>query len=428
MTEKLYTKTPRGPNGEKDPNDWAKAGQAHVIHEAVEQAESKGASKKTVVPSRASLIPTEEEIAVASLTPKCIVDQLLYADVAQIVAPGGTGKTTILLHVAIRIALGESVFGLRAVNPGWTLIVTAEDQRERLLARKREIMARMALTPEERAKILQSVLVWDVTGEGLKLTEARDGNLQMTSLADEIGDAYQDDPPALIVFDPLVSFGVSEQAVNDNEQALVTAARRMVRRLDTCVLVIHHTGKANARSGSLDQYAGRGGSALADGSRMTFVLQGWKPGEGGSLRPPPSLSVDRESSITILARPKLSYAPPNLPLIWIKRTGYAYEHHLDLEVSAEDARQARADQIERFLSSELALGKRYTQRSLEDSLERLGMTKAQLRSAISDLEVNGRLSHRELPANLRHGARRTYLHPSYCAEPATEAGAMGQEG
>jgi hypothetical protein len=441
MTEILRAKVPRGPNGEKDPNDYALAGNIHVIHEAIARARPMDAeteagpetgasgSANTVVPypvpARSALVATEEELAAAHLTPRCIVDQLLYADVAQIVAPGATGKTTLLLYMALRIALGEPLFGLRVVSPGSTLIVTAEDQRERLLARLREIMALLPLAPEERATVLASILIWDVTGLGLKLTEARDGNLQLTPLADDISATYANDPPAIVVFDPLVSFGVSEQAVNDNEQALVTAARRMVRALECCVLVIHHTGKANARGGTLDQYSGRGGSALADGSRMTMVLQTWKPGDG-DLRPPPTCNPDKESHISVLARAKLSYAPPNLPIIWIKRTGFSFEHYYALEVTPEEARQARADQIERFLISELGIGRRYTNRDLEGSLDRLdGMKRDQLRAAITDLRVMGRVVDMDLPVKERKGVRKTYLHPSYCAEPS---GAIGEEG
>lgn len=45
----------------------------------------------------------------------------------------------------------------------------------------------------------------------------------------------------------------------------------------------------------------------------------------------------------ILARAKLSYAPPNLPELWIKRTGYAFESFVELKRSPEGggARSAR---------------------------------------------------------------------------------------
>ncbi len=426
---------PSGPWGndaadwQGSPEEWRKkmaaAEAASETGQAEQETGAEGTDRESAVPSRAALVATEEELAAARLTPKVIVDQLLYADVAQIVAPGATGKTTLLLYMAVQIALGAPLFGLRVVSPGATLIVTAEDQRERLLARLREIMARMPLSTEDRGKVLASILIWDVTGLGLKLTEARDGNLGLTPLADDIGAAYANDPPALVVFDPLVSFGVSEQAVNDNEQALVTAARRIVRRLECCVLVIHHTGKANARAATLDQYSGRGGSALADGSRMTMVLQGWKPGKDADMRPPATCTIEADAHLSVLARAKLSYAPPNLPLIWIKRQGFTFEHHLALDVNPEDARQARADQVERFLISELGIANHYTNRDLENSLDRLdGMKREHLRSALTDLAVMGRVVDADLPAKEKKGRRQTYLHPVNCAE---NPGAIGEE-
>ncbi|MEA3641516.1 MAG: DnaB-like helicase N-terminal domain-containing protein, partial [Lamprobacter sp.] len=101
---------------------------------------AEGPRIETRPPSRRVLVPSDVEIARATLAPRCIVDRYLYADVAQVVAPGGTGKTTMLLYEAAMIALGTPLWGLRIEQPGWTLFVTAEDRRERLLARLREIV------------------------------------------------------------------------------------------------------------------------------------------------------------------------------------------------------------------------------------------------------------------------------------------------
>lgn len=51
------------------------------------------------------------------------------------VAPGGTGKTTLILYEAICIALGLPLYGLEVKKPGPVLILTAEDSREMLLYR-----------------------------------------------------------------------------------------------------------------------------------------------------------------------------------------------------------------------------------------------------------------------------------------------------
>jgi RecA-family ATPase len=77
----------------------------------------------------------------------------------------------------------------------------------------------------------------------------------------------------LVTIDPSVSFGVGESGVNDPEQGLIEAGRRLRKTLNCRVRFIHHTGKQVARDQIKDQYAGRGGSAFADGARMVHVLQ-----------------------------------------------------------------------------------------------------------------------------------------------------------
>lgn len=370
------------------------------------------------VPARDTLAITVKELSGASLTPMCIVDAYLYADLAQMVAPGGTGKTTMFLYEAICICLGRPVWGLKVHTQGWVLIVTAEDQRERLIARLREIIEEMNLSYDEQSQVMQDVLIWDVTGQQMKLTRASDGNLTLTDLADEIVKAYKDDPPVVMLFDPLVSFGVAEERVNDNEQALVTAARRIVRGLGCCVRYIHHTGQAVARNKIIDQYSGRGGSALADGSRMTAVLQPWDKDD--KHQPPPECDPDKNSSITILARPKLSYSPPNLPLIWVKRTGYRFEHYIDYPIDPEVNTKAKAAQVKQFLTHELSQDRYYTKRHLEDSYKKLNMKRFELREALILLEVSGEVVSRDLPPELKHGQRKTYLHPVHCADDVAQ--------
>ncbi|TXI99084.1 MAG: AAA family ATPase [Aquabacterium sp.] len=126
--------------------------------------------------------------------------------------------------------------------------------------------------------------------------------------------------PDWLIFDPLVSFGVGESRVNDAEQGVIEVFRVIRNRLNCCVEGIHHSGKANAREGQRDQYAGRGGSALADGSRMVAVMQPLTPGE---WKKETGLSLGPNESGVVLALPKLSYAKQQPPL-YIRRYGYSF--------------------------------------------------------------------------------------------------------
>ncbi len=372
-------------------------------------------------PPRDSLVITDDELQRAELTPKCIVDHHLYADVAQKIAPGGTGKTTLTLWEAVHVVLGLDLYGSRVVTPGWVLIVTAEDRRDRLVARLRRIMDAMGLTPDQRRKVQGGIIIWDVTGEQAKLIHEIDGNLALTPLADRIIQAYRDDPPVLVEFDPLVSFGAAENRVNDNEQALVLAARRIVNGLGCCVRYIHHTGKLNAREKNLDQYSGRGGSALPDGSRITAVLQSWSPRDAAGRTPPATLRLAPESQVTLYARAKLSYCAPNLPLIWIKRDGFAFEWFEERRISHEEAKATRADQLLRFLASEIKLGRFHTKTGLRTMNSAFSMTVKHITEAIEDSLVSGQLVTYPLPEDQRHGGRKDYLSPRDL-EPVVSSG------
>lgn len=367
-------------------------------------------------PSRLELMATKEEMDRANLTPTCIVRNYLYADVGQIVSPGGTGKTTMLLHESICIALKRPVWGMETVTAGWTLIVTKEDQRERLVARLREIMNEMALSDNERATVLANVIFLDVTGSDRKLLFVADGNIARTKTAQDIVAAYREDPPIHVIFDPTVSFGASEGMVNDNEQALIEVARYVVRELGCCFRYVHHTGKANARAKETDQYSGRGGSALADGSRMTVVLESWNKKDP----PPPGCTISGFATAFKLHRHKISHAPPNQPAIWVRREGFRFDAFTELQRTPEEREKAQMDQVELFLASRLKSDEYHTRRSLEAQADKLSMRRGELRAAIETLAARGRLVESDLPETLRQGRRKAYLRPvNYCAEKVT---------
>ncbi|MBN1379689.1 MAG: AAA family ATPase [Gammaproteobacteria bacterium] len=349
---------------------------------------------------------SDAELESAKLHPDCIVQEYLFADVSIVPAPGSTGKTTLMLYEAVCIALNRPLYGLEVKKQGWFLMVTAEDRREYLAARLREIMKTMDLSFDDRLKVYRCIRIWDVTGEPVKLASCFDGNIGLTPLADDIIAKYSPDPPMVVLFDPVVSFGASEAMINDNEQALITAARRIVRAFNCCVRFIAHTGKQAARDKQLDQYASRGGSALADGSRMVTVMQTWTD-ECGKI-PPPGCTPDPDSSITILARAKLSYAKPNLPLIWIKRTGFAFEYFIDNPLSKEEKSEATLNQLEQFLKAEIAQGRKHSRTSLEAAITNY-MPRKDYRPAIDLLIAHGRVVERELPKAERVTRRKTYL-------------------
>lgn len=346
---------------------------------------------------------TEDEWWDAKASPPPIVEHWFYEDVGVFIAPGGTGKTTMLLFQAVHIVLGRELFGYEVFNPGPVLILTAEDSRDSLVARLRFVCAALELDAEEIAAVRQGVIITDVSGTGFKMTTMQQQVVVPSKDVDRFIRAAEAIHPALVVIDPAVSFGVGESRVNDSEQGLIDAARLVRNRLKCGVIYIHHTGQAAARGKSLDQYSGRGGSAFADGSRMVHVLQ---PVDAQEWLKVTGTELEKGESGLVLARPKISYSPYQ-PDVYLKRKGYLFtrvDHNEDGSVVLD----ANAEKVWQFLNSEINEGRKWTQRKL--ILSPLLPTQGAIRAAVGHLKDEGRLEEAKNTDNGRGGAR-TYLRP-----------------
>lgn len=336
-----------------------------------------------------ALVPiTPDELDRARLTPRVILRDLLYADVRIRISAGGTGKTTLALFEAVTLALCRPLYGRQPDRACRAVIVTREDSREILVARLREIMKAMDLEPDEIRTALGRIVVIDKSGESFRLSQViADVVVPSHVTLAELIDALAEWAPDWIIFDPLVSFGVGEQRVNDAEQGLIEAFRILRNRLDCCVEGIHHSGKANAREKTLDQYSGRGGSALSDGARMVTVMQPLAPDEW--LKETGTRLADGESGI-VMALPKLSYSKPQ-ESIFIRRRGYAFAWECVQKVTPEQRARETAQQVFRFIQSEYQQGRKYSTKDLGDSACTMQLTRAEVRAAAIALKVSGRV-------------------------------------
>ena len=344
------------------------------------------------------------EWTTARAAPACIVEDYLFAEVGCFIAPGGMGKTTLTLFEAIHIALGLPLYGLQIYKPGTVVILTAEDSRDMLVARLRSIAEAMGLTAAQIAEVQRRVRISDVTGGVPRLTAIIGDMVRPSGFVDVLADGLIELEPVLLVIDPAVSFGVGESRVNDAEQGLIEAGRRLRRALTCGVRYVHHSGKQNARDKTTDQYSGRGGSAFADGSRMVHVLQsldagGWLKATGETLMP-------GESGL-ILARPKISYCPPQGDIL-IRRAGYRFEVvKAAISDPAEEAIQ-NAKVVHDALVREYIAGRRHTQNSA--CTLQLGISRNAIKDGIHWLLAQGEIVSRDIEKPVSRGAR-TYLYP-----------------
>lgn len=329
-----------------------------------------------------------EELGSARLTPRVIVPSYIYADVRNLIAAGGTGKTTVKLFEAVCAALGRPIWGRSLDACRRTAIITREDPREILVSRLREIMRQLILSKEEVQQVIENVRIIDLSGMPFRLSCVLDDMVMPHRVnIDSLLEALVYFSPDWLIFDPLVSFGVGEGRVNDAEQGLIEAFRVIRNTLDCCVEGVHHSGKANSRDKALDQYAGRGGSAFADGSRMVAVMQPMTPDEWASET---GSSLEAGDSGIVMALPKLSYCAAQDP-IFIRRNGYMFSHETVVRRSPDQIKASIAEQILQFIRYESEQGRKYSQNSLEAIAGDLSLTRAEMRAGFARLKASGRV-------------------------------------
>jgi hypothetical protein len=358
---------------------------------------------------------TLDELHRAQLSPREILPHMLYADVRTRLAAGGIGKTTIATFEAVTLALGRELWGRMPERPMRTVIVTREDGREILVARLREIAYSMRLGAGELDQVLRNVQIIDLTSFPFRLSRVvEDVVYPHSENLDQLTSKLQAWAPDWLIFDPLVSFGVGESRVNDAEQGLIEAFRIMRNRLDCCIEGIHHTGKVSAQEKRLDQYAGRGGSALSDGCRMVCVMQPLSPAE---WRQATGTDLQAGESGIVMALPKLSYSKPQEP-VFIRRTGYRFTMETPNRRTPEQAADAIANQVEQFIRYEYEQGRRYSTADLENSRDRMSLSRPELRAAITALKVSGRVIYHHV-----NGKAGSHYEPVTVAKPSGDGSA-----
>lgn len=348
--------------------------------------------------------------------PPMIVAGFEPRDAGAMPGAGGAGKTTLELTIAVQTILGWSIFGtLDVLQPGPVLFVTAEDGRERIEYRLHRICQAYNLGQDLQRRVLNNLHIEDLSATRARLVQADAyGNLMRTPLADQIAEGYRGRGLARIVFDPVVFFGPGERFVNDGEAEVMHAGRFLAAELRCAVKFLAHVGKANARGGSTDQYAGRGGSALADNGRFVHVLA---LHTGDSKELPPAAVKPAEIAnghILRLHVAKLTDAIRPPAPIWLRRTGWRFDLVPVTASDPEAIRTVRVVALRDFVAAELDRGIRHSRNTLEGARDRLEFKppRAEVRELIHEAVERGHLVELERPAGERRRGPSTFLQPA----------------
>lgn len=254
------------------------------------------------------VIETADDLDEGQIEPRAwLTPQLCRRNVSVLVAPGGAGKTTLAIALAMSLATGRPLIGEKVHHRARVLLVTAEDGRDEL--RRRLRAARMH---HEIGKLDDWLRMVVLTGRDAAIATMDQGRAIETGNAARIEKIIRDRRIDAVILDPMIKLaGVPE---NDNT-AVDFVMRLLVGIADSCnvaIMLLHHVRKGSLEPGSAD--AARGAKSLIDAARLAFTIAPMSPEEAKTFG---ILEAERRRLIR-LDNAKANILPPAATARWFR--------------------------------------------------------------------------------------------------------------
>lgn len=209
--------------------------------------------------------------------PEWIIPGLRAGQVALVTAPGGTGKSYLLLEIAMSVASGTTLLpGLEAKTAGKVCLLNFEDDSFDIQQRGNAILRHFQdLNPSE-----ENLYVASMSGQTLSLLNSRgEINEEDVSWLKE-----QCQGMRLLILDPLSHLHTADENSASQMSKLVQVLKGIGGETGTGIMISHHTSKAAVFNGQGDlQQSARGSSALVDAARIVMTLHRPKDADSYSL-------------------------------------------------------------------------------------------------------------------------------------------------
>lgn len=181
------------------------------------------------------------------------------------VAPGGLGKSLLVLAECIAMATARPILGITPEERVRVIYFNAEDPKEEIDRRVLAICQHHGIDQEELPGWL-----WTASGrdEELILAVGEAGDI-VEPVFDLMGAFAREVEPAVFAFDPLANMTESPET-NDVFRRLGKRLSRFADAHDCSVEIVHHTRKLNGKEAEIED--SRGGGALIGAVRAGRVL------------------------------------------------------------------------------------------------------------------------------------------------------------
>jgi len=322
------------------------------------------------------------------------------ASVAVMAGVGGTAKTTLAIQVSIHGALGLKL-GTIQVGKFSSLMFLGEetaDERDRRFG-----ALSVGLNAFDRATIEKNVYCHGAAGDDLRLTFMHDGNVQESTLVDQIIDLAKqhanqaDYPVGLIVLDHARLVMAGDPLSADHVTALLRALTRIAVETGAAVLLLAHSPKSTyGKEGEADPSEVFGSGAFVDHTRSAFVLHTMREKEAKHF----GLSDAERKEHVSLNVVKANYGPSGTSW-WFKKAPVQGWQAIKLEpvFLLPKSQMATLNQLSRKITDLIKANPgRITERALRDKYAglngKLGASEAEVKRTLQRLLDEGNVISR----------------------------------
>lgn len=181
------------------------------------------------------------------------------------VAPGGLGKSTLVLAECIALATGRAILGIKPSCMAKVVYFNAEDPKDEI---QRRVLAICDHHGIKQSELVGQLFIASGRDQELILSKGDDGAIvePVFELMERYAEAENID---VFAFDPLANMTEAPET-NDAFRRLGKRISRMADKLNCSVELVHHTRKLNGAEASVED--SRGGSALIGAVRAGRAL------------------------------------------------------------------------------------------------------------------------------------------------------------
>lgn len=200
----------------------------------------------------------------ASIERDFVLPGLPAGKLAVMSAPGGTGKSFLLLELALSVASGEPVVaGIAPSAAGPVRYVSFEEDEIDIHNRLVALFQAFSISPP-----VETFFCSALEGENLPLLKNDEKNEEAVEYLENICEGMR-----LVVLDPLSRLHESDENSNSEMKKLMQVLIFIARKTRCAIVVAHHTSKSAVLNGQGGlQQSARGASCLADDPRLVLTL------------------------------------------------------------------------------------------------------------------------------------------------------------